>query len=60
MESATSADPSIVDPAPAPVDPDHLHRPANLYTRSNIALGVESQGLSAACNLGPLAAVSAA
>jgi AhpD family alkylhydroperoxidase len=28
---------------------------ANLYTRTNVALGVTSQGLSAACNLKPLA-----
>ena len=28
---------------------------ANLYTRTNTALGVESQGFSAACGLTPLA-----
>jgi alkylhydroperoxidase family enzyme len=33
---------------------------ANLYTRSNVALGVEAQGLSDSCNLKPLAARSAA
>jgi alkylhydroperoxidase family enzyme len=31
---------------------------ANFYTRSNIALGVSSQGLSAACALQPLAAAA--
>ena len=33
---------------------------ANLYTRSNVALGVEAQGLSDSCNLKPLAVSSAA
>jgi alkylhydroperoxidase family enzyme len=33
---------------------------ANLYARSNIALGIESQGLSAACELKPLAVPSTA
>jgi len=33
---------------------------ANLYTRSNVALGVEAQGLSDSCNLKPLAVGSAA
>ena len=33
---------------------------ANLYTRSNTALGIESQGLSASCDLKPLATASAA
>jgi alkylhydroperoxidase family enzyme len=33
---------------------------ANMYARSNIALGVTSQGLSAACNLEPLALPAAA
>jgi alkylhydroperoxidase family enzyme len=28
---------------------------ANLYARSNTALGIESQGFSAACDLEPLA-----
>ena len=28
---------------------------ANLYTRSNVAMGISSQGLSAACDLKPLA-----
>jgi hypothetical protein len=28
---------------------------ANLYTRSNTALGIESQGFAAACHLQPLA-----
>jgi alkylhydroperoxidase family enzyme len=33
---------------------------ANLYARSNIALGIKSQGFSAACDLEPLAMPSAA
>jgi AhpD family alkylhydroperoxidase len=33
---------------------------ANVYTRSNVALGVEAQGLSDSCNLEPLAVRSAA
>jgi alkylhydroperoxidase family enzyme len=33
---------------------------ANLYTRSNTALGIESQGFSTACELKPLAVASAA
>jgi alkylhydroperoxidase family enzyme len=32
---------------------------ANLYTRNNTALGIESQGFAAACNLQPLAEPSA-
>jgi AhpD family alkylhydroperoxidase len=31
---------------------------ANLYTRSNTAIGIESQGFSAACDLEPLASPS--
>ena len=31
---------------------------ANLYTRSNTAMGIESQGFSAACDLKPLASPS--
>jgi len=33
---------------------------ANLYTRTNVALGVESQGFSASCHLEPLALSAAA
>ncbi len=33
---------------------------ANLYTRSNTAIGIESQGFSAACDLRPLASPSGA
>jgi alkylhydroperoxidase family enzyme len=33
---------------------------ANLYTRTNVALGVESQGFSASCDLKPLALSAAA
>jgi len=33
---------------------------ANLYTRTNVALGIESQGFSAACDLKPLAIPAAA
>jgi alkylhydroperoxidase family enzyme len=46
--------------APALVELTTCIALANLYTRSNIALGVESQGLSAACDLKPLAAAPAA
>jgi hypothetical protein len=31
---------------------------ANFYTRSNTAVGIESQGFSAACGLEPLAVAS--
>ena len=31
---------------------------ANLYTRTNTAIGIESQGFSAACDLKPLAVPS--
>jgi alkylhydroperoxidase family enzyme len=33
---------------------------ANFMTRSNVAMGVESQGFSAACGLQPLAVASTA
>ena len=33
---------------------------ANLYTRMNVAMGIESQGFSAACDLKPLAVPAAA
>ena len=35
-----------------------FHRLANLYTRTNIAIGIESQGFSAACDLKPLVVAS--
>jgi len=46
--------------APAMVELTTIVALANLYTRSNIALGVEAQGLSASCNLKPLAVASTA
>ena len=44
--------------APALVELTTYIALANLYTRSNVALGVESQGLSASCDLKPLAVAS--
>jgi len=41
--------------APALVELTAFIALANLYARSNIALGIESQGFSAACDLKPLA-----
>jgi AhpD family alkylhydroperoxidase len=46
--------------APALVELTAYIALANMYTRSNTALGVESQGLSAACDLKPLALPTAA
>jgi alkylhydroperoxidase family enzyme len=46
--------------APALVELTAFIALANLYTRSNLALGVTSQGLSAACDLKPLAVPAAA
>jgi alkylhydroperoxidase family enzyme len=46
--------------APALVELTAVIGLANLYARSNIALGIESQGLSAACELKPLAVPSTA
>nr|WP_293772908.1 carboxymuconolactone decarboxylase family protein [Sporichthya sp.] len=31
---------------------------ANFYSRSNVALGIETEGLAASCELGPLAVAS--
>ncbi|HET9137781.1 carboxymuconolactone decarboxylase family protein [Actinophytocola sp.] len=45
--------------APALVELTAFIALANMYTRTNIALGVESQGFSAACQLAPLAERSA-
>jgi alkylhydroperoxidase family enzyme len=44
--------------APALVELTAFIALANLYSRTNIALGIESEGLSAACELAPLAAPS--
>jgi alkylhydroperoxidase family enzyme len=41
--------------APALVELTAFIALANLYTRTNTALGIESQGFSAACDLKPLA-----
>jgi alkylhydroperoxidase family enzyme len=41
--------------APALVELTAFIALANLYARSNTALGIESQGFSAACDLRPLA-----
>jgi hypothetical protein len=42
--------------APALVELTTFVALANLYTRTNVAFGIESQGFSAACDLPPLAA----
>src|SRR5215210_9352620 len=44
--------------APALVELTAFIALANLYTRTNTAFGIESQGFSAACNLKPLAVPS--
>jgi AhpD family alkylhydroperoxidase len=41
--------------APALVELTAFIALANVYSRTNVALGIESQGLSAACDLAPLA-----
>ena len=46
--------------APAMVELTAYIALANMYTRTNVAFGVHSQGLSAACNLKPLALPTAA
>ena len=46
--------------APALVELTAFIALANLATRTNIAFGIESQGLSAACDLKPLAVPSTA
>src|SRR3954467_11831139 len=46
--------------APALVELTAFVALANLYTRTNTALGIESQGFSAACDLEPLAVPAAA
>jgi alkylhydroperoxidase family enzyme len=53
---------SLLDPpgAPAPVELTAYIALANMYTRSNVALGIESHGFSAACDLEPLAVPAAA
>jgi alkylhydroperoxidase family enzyme len=46
--------------APAMVELTAYIALANMYTRTNVAFGVHSQGLSAACDLKPLALPTAA
>jgi alkylhydroperoxidase family enzyme len=46
--------------APAMVELTGYIALANLWTRTNTALGIESQGFAAACGLRPLAEPSAA
>jgi alkylhydroperoxidase family enzyme len=46
--------------APALVELTAYIALANMYTRSNVALGIESHGFSAACDLEPLAVPAAA
>ncbi|WP_369141102.1 carboxymuconolactone decarboxylase family protein [Modestobacter versicolor] len=68
-EAMTATPPTVTDEmsarlldqlgAPALVELTAFIALANLYTRNNTALGIESQGLAAACDLAPLAAPSA-
>jgi len=44
--------------APALVELTAIIALSNLMTRTNVALGIESQGFSAACDLAPLAEAS--
>jgi alkylhydroperoxidase family enzyme len=44
--------------APALVELTTFIALANVYTRTNVAFGVKSQGFSAACDLEPLAAAA--
>ncbi|WP_305785565.1 carboxymuconolactone decarboxylase family protein [Symbioplanes lichenis] len=46
--------------APALIELTTVVALANVYTRSNVALGIEAQGLAASCNLAPLAVPSRA
>ena len=64
-EAMTQTPPTVTDElsarlldrlgAPALVELTAFIALANLYTRTNVALGIESQGFSAACGLQPLA-----
>ncbi|WP_138735623.1 carboxymuconolactone decarboxylase family protein [Modestobacter excelsi] len=64
-EAMTQTPPTVTDElsarllgllgAPAMVELTAFVALANLYTRSNTALGIESQGFAAACDLAPLA-----
>ena len=64
-EAMTTTPPTVTDElsarllaqlgAPAMVELTAYIALANLYTRSNTALGIESQGFAAACDLKPLA-----
>ncbi len=68
-EAMTTTPPTVTDElsarlldrlgAPAMVELTACIALANLYTRSNTALGIESQGFAAACHLQPLAEPSA-
>jgi alkylhydroperoxidase family enzyme len=68
-EAMTTTPPTVTDElsarlldrlgAPAMVELTAYIALANLYTRSNTALGIESQGFAAACHLQPLAERSA-
>jgi alkylhydroperoxidase family enzyme len=68
-EAMTTTPPTVTDElsarlltplgAPAMVELTAYIALANLYTRSNTALGIESQGFAAACHLQPLAEPSA-
>ena len=67
-EAMSEAPPTVTDElserllaalgAPALVELSAFIGLANLYTRTNIAFGIESQGLAAACGLAPLAAAT--
>ena len=69
-EAMTQTPPTVTDEmstrllealgAPALVELTAYIGLANLYTRTNTALGIESQGFSAACELKPLAVASTA
>ena len=68
-EAMTTTPPTVTDElsarllarlgAPAMVELTAAIALANFYTRSNTALGIESQGFAAACDLQPLAEPSA-
>src|SRR3954447_21944057 len=69
-EAMTQTPPTVTDElsarlldrlgAPALVELTAYIALANLYTRSNVALGIESQGFAAACDLKPLALAATA
>ena len=69
-EAMTQTPPTVTDElsarlleqlgAPALVELTAVIALANLMARSNVAIGIESQGFSAACDLKPLAIASSA